>query len=69
MERTFFYIGIIFVILNVFNAITASSVFLGFISILAAIVLFLQLLIYNCFEQYRTEIKNRYSNIIQWFKK
>lgn len=69
MERTLFYISIIFVILNVFNAITASSVMLGLISMLVAIGLFLQLLTYDCFEQYRTEIKNRYSNIIQWFKK
>lgn len=69
MERTLFYIGIVFVILNIFSAIIASSVFLGFINMLVAIVLFLQLLTYDYFEQYRAEIKNEYSNIIQWFKK
>lgn len=69
MERTLFYIGIVFVILDIFSAITASSVMLSLINMLAAIVLFLQLLMYDCFEQYRAEIKNGYSNIIQWFKK
>lgn len=69
MERTLFYIGIVFVILNIFSAIIASSVMLSLINMLVAIVLFLQLLTYDYFEQYRAEIKNGYSNIIQWFKK
>jgi hypothetical protein len=69
MGRTLFYLGAIFVVLNIFNAITASNITLGFVSILVAIGLFLQLLTYNCFKQYREEIKNIYLSTLQWFKK
>ena len=69
MERTLFYLGAIFVVLNIFTAITTSNITLSFINILVAIGLFLQLLTYNCFKQYREEIKNIYLRTLQWIKK
>lgn len=69
MNRTLFYISIIFTVLNIFCAITAFNIILGIFNAVVAIGLFIQLLTYDFFKPYRDEIKNTCLNIIQWFKK